>query len=45
MSKYLFPAFNLACNGGCTLTYVLTGDWRRAVYWAACCVITLAVTA
>jgi hypothetical protein len=42
--RILFPIVLLACNFGAAVAYALTGDWRRAVYWAASSICIAAVT-
>jgi hypothetical protein len=42
--KTAFPFVLLFCNLGASAAYAATGDWRRAVYWAASSVCIAAVT-
>jgi hypothetical protein len=42
--KTAFPFVLLVCNLGASAAYAATGDWRRAVYWAASSVCIAAVT-
>jgi len=40
----LFPIGMMLLSAGASVVYGFEGDWRRAVYWAAATIITLAVT-
>ncbi len=42
--KIVFPVLLLACNVGAAASYAATGDYRRAVYWAASSICIAAVT-
>jgi hypothetical protein len=38
------PLLLAALMAGASIPYALTGDWRRALYWAAAAVINVVVT-
>ncbi len=42
--RYAFPIAIITLNVGAAVVYGIVGDWKRAVYWAAAAVITIAVT-
>jgi hypothetical protein len=42
--KRIFPAALLFCNLGSSVACAVSGDWRRAVYWAASSVCIAAVS-
>jgi hypothetical protein len=44
MMTKVFPAVLLIGNLGAAICYALTGDWKRALYWAASSVCIAAVT-
>jgi hypothetical protein len=39
-----FPIVLLACNLGSAICYALSGDIRRALYWAASAICIAAIT-
>jgi hypothetical protein len=44
MPSWLMPAVGMAINIASASTYVFYGDWRRAVYWACCALLTAVMT-
>ena len=40
----IFPVCIMCMQMGAAIAYAARGDWRRALYWAAATVLTIAVT-
>lgn len=44
MMTKVFPVVLFVCNIGAAACYAFTGDWKRALYWAASSACVAAVT-
>ena len=44
MSPRLFPTILMALDLCATVVWATHGDWRKALYWTAACVLTAAIT-
>ena len=44
LTTKFFPVILLACNIGSSIVYILAGDWKRGIYWAASSLCIAAIT-
>ena len=44
MTTKIFPTILIALDLGAAVVYGISGDWRKAVYWTAAAVLSVAVT-
>lgn len=44
MQKYVFPVLLMILDVGASIVYACCGDWKKAIYWIAACVLSATVT-